>query len=71
MIVFGPIMQMLSEHGYSSYRLRKERLLPEGTLSRLRNGSPINTTTIDTICRLCDCQPGDIMRYVPDQREQD
>ena len=70
MIVFGPIMQMLSEHGYSSYRLRKEKLLPEGTLSRIRNGEPINTTTIDTICRLCDCQPGDILKYVPDPGEQ-
>lgn len=70
MIVFGPIMQMLSEHGYSSYRLRREKLLPEGTLSRIRNGEPINTTTIDTICRLCDCQPGDILKYVPDPGEQ-
>lgn len=71
MIVFGPIMGMLSEHGYSSYRLRKEKLIPEGTLSRLRNGDPINTTTIDTICRLCDCQPGDILTYVPDGKEQE
>lgn len=71
MIVFGPIMQMLTEHGYSSYRLRKERLLPEGTLSRIRNGEPINTTTLDTICRLCNCQPGDILSYVPDPKERE
>lgn len=71
MIVFGPIMQMLTEHGYSSYRLRKERLLPEGTLSRIRNGEPINTTTLDTICRLCQCQPGDILSYVPDPEERE
>lgn len=71
MIIFGPIMQMLSRNGYSSYRLRKEKLLSEGTLSRLRNGEPINTTTIDTICRLCECQPGDIISYVPDQEAKE
>ena len=71
MIVFGPIMKMLSENGWSSYRLRSEKLLPEGTLSRIRSGKPITTTTIDTLCRLCHCQPGDLISYVPDKKEQE
>jgi DNA-binding Xre family transcriptional regulator len=66
MIVFAPILKMLLDHGWSSYRLRQERILPEGTLSRLRSGLPITTTTIDTICRLCHCQPGDLITYRPD-----
>lgn len=28
---------------------------------------PVNLSTIDTICRLTDCQPGDILEYVPDE----
>lgn len=67
MIVFCDIMQLLSDHGYTSYRIRKERLLPEGTVTRLRNGEPVNTTTLDVICRLCQCQPGDLIRWVPDE----
>lgn len=69
MIVFGPIMKMLLENGWSSYRLRQEKKLSEGTLSRIRHGEPINTTSIDTICKLCSCQPGDILSYIPDPED--
>lgn len=69
MILFVDIMQLLADHGYTSYRLRREKLLPEGTLTRLRNGEPITTTTIDTLCRLCACQPGDLMTWAEDPRE--
>lgn len=64
-IVFGPVFQMLSENGWNSYRLRREKKLSEGTIQRLRNGAPVNTTTIDILCELCNCQPGDILHYVP------
>lgn len=71
MIVYLDILKMLSESGWSTYRVAKEHLLSPSTIDRIRNGQPINTTTIDTICRLCECQPGDIMRYIPDKREQE
>lgn len=71
MIVFGPIMKMLSENGWSSYRLRNEKVIPEGTLSRIRSGRPITTSTIDTLCRLCRCQPGDLISYVPELEKEE
>ena len=67
MIVYLDILKLLSDSGWSTYRVAKERLLSPSTIDRIRNGQPINTTTIDTICRLCSCQPGDILSYVPDQ----
>lgn len=63
MIIFEDILGLLLAHGWSTYRLRKEKVLPESTIARLRNNEPITTTTIDKICELCDCQPGDLMRY--------
>jgi len=70
-IVFADIMQLLAQHGWSSYRIRKERVISEGTMSRLRKGQPVTTETLDVICRLCQCQPGDLIRWVPDlQKEQ-
>lgn len=67
MIVFADIMQLLARSGWSSYRIRRERVLSEGTMTRIRNGQPITTETIDTICRLCGCQPGDLIHWAPDQ----
>lgn len=69
MIVYNDILQRLQESGWSSYRLIQEQVFGNSTITRIRNGSPINTTTIDVICRLCNCQPGDILHYVPDDRE--
>ena len=34
--------------------------------ARLTRGEHINTINIDKLCKLLDCQPGDIMEYVPD-----
>ena len=70
MIVFADIMQLLAQHGWSSYRIRKERVISEGTMSRLRNGQPVTTETLDVICRLCQCQPGDLIRWVPDLQKK-
>ena len=67
MIRFANIMQLLATNGYSTYRLRQEKILSEGTLTRLRNEEPITTTTLDIICRLCHCQPGELLTWVPDE----
>ncbi len=54
----------LKKKGYTTYRIRSEKLLSESTLQKLRTGTGISWESIETICRLLDCQPGDIMEYV-------
>ena len=66
MIVFSDILKLLSENGWSTYRLRRENEIGSGTIDRIRKGQSISTDTVDTICRLCRCQPGDIMSYKED-----
>ena len=39
-------------------------------VDRLVKQAHVNTSTIEKLCALLDCQPGDIMEYVPDV-EQD
>lgn len=65
MIVYVEILEKLAARGFSSYRLRQEKLLPESTLTRIRNGTPVSTDTIDRLCELLECQPGDILRWEP------
>ena len=69
MIVYKDILQRLSDAGYTAYRIQKEKILPNSTMDRIRNGKPINTTSVDTICRLCECQPGDLIGYKKDGEE--
>ena len=63
----GDIMGLLKENGYSSARLRKERVFGEKTMQDFRTNAEIPYKTINKLCELLHCQPGDIVEYVPDQ----
>ena len=43
--------------------------ISEVNLSRIKTGriSAVRFSTLDAICRVLDCQPGDILEYVPDE----
>ena len=63
------VISSLKEAGYSTYRIRKEKILAESTLQLIREDKPVSWENIATLCTLLDCQPGDIMEYVPDDQE--
>ena len=60
------IMDKLKEKGYSSTRLRKEKLLGESYMSQLRRGDMVSWAALDTICTLLDWQPGDLLYHEKD-----
>jgi len=57
------ILAALKDKGISTYRIRKEKLLGEATLQKLRRGEAISWESLETICALLACQPGDIIEY--------
>lgn len=61
------VLQLLKNKGYSTYRLRKDKLLGEATMQKLRNLELISWDNMNTICRLLNCQPGDIVEYVEEK----
>lgn len=63
------IIAALKAAGYSTYRIRKEKILNESTLQKFRNGEIVTADNMAIICKLLDCQPGDILEYVPDNSE--
>lgn len=62
----GNVLQMLKDAGYNTNRLRKEKLIGEATIQKLRQGELVSWATINTICTLLNCQPGDIVEYEKD-----
>lgn len=60
------VLQALKERGYTTVKLRKDKLLAEGVIQSLRESKPISWVNISRLCELLHCQPGDIMEYVPD-----
>lgn len=70
MIIYKfPILDALKEAGYTSYRLRAEKLFSESTITKFRNGEMVHTSNIDTLCRLLGCQPGDVIGYMADEKK--
>ena len=60
------ILTLLYEHGFTTYKLRKEKLLSEGAMQSMRTGKPISWANIEQLCRLLDCQPGDLIEFIKD-----
>ena len=58
------VLEALKEKGYSTYRIRKEKLMGEATLQQLRNGELVSWENMTRLCYLLECQPGDIVEYI-------
>lgn len=62
----GDILERLSRAGYTTYKIRKEKLFGERVVQQLRHGELVSWAVIEKICTLLDCQPGDLVEHVPD-----
>ena len=58
------IMASLKEKGYSSTKIREDKLIGQSYLQQIRHGELVSWKTLDTICALLECQPGDLVEYV-------
>ena len=58
------ILKELKDRGYTSSRIRGEKLIGQSYLQQLRHGELVSWKAIDTICDLLDCQPGDLLEFV-------
>ena len=61
-------MNELKSKGYSSYRLRSEKILSEKVMTDIRNNK-VTMATLNRICYLLECQPSDILQYIPDDND--
>lgn len=69
-IKYDKLLHLLKDKGYTTYRIRKERLIGQGTLTALKNGTGgLDSKTIARLCKILECQPGDLMEYVDDNTD--
>ena len=63
---------MLARRKMSSGELAEKIGITPANLSILKCGKAkaIRVSTMDAICRSLDCQPGDILEYVPEDKNQ-
>lgn len=61
------IMAELKKKGYSSTRIREEKLIGQSYLQQLRHNELVSWKTFDTICALLECQPADLIEWVKEE----
>ena len=61
------VLSKLRDVGYTQNRIRNEKIMGQATLTQLRQGELVSWANIEKICKLLNCQPGDIVMY----REED
>lgn len=66
MITYEPFWKTLKEKNQSTYTLISVHGLSSSTVNRLRHNQPVNTTTLDDLCRILSCDISQIIHYVPD-----
>ena len=64
------VLDTLKESGYTTTKLRKEKLLGENAIQSLRHGEMVGIIALDKICTLLDMQPGNIIKYVENDQKQ-
>lgn len=60
------VLAALKDKGYTSYKLRNEKLLGEATMTRLRRNQSVSYDVLAKLCELLECQPGDILECEPE-----
>ena len=58
------VIAALKDAGYNTNRIRKEKIMGESMLQKIRSGQMVSWATLETICDLLNCQPGDIIEFV-------
>ena len=60
------VLTALKEKGFSTYKIRKEKIFAESTLQAFRTGVLVSYDTLDKLCEMLNCDVGDILEYIPE-----
>ncbi|MBP3672737.1 MAG: helix-turn-helix transcriptional regulator [Oscillospiraceae bacterium] len=67
MIVYDRLWETMKKKGITQYKLIHQYGFSSGQLDRLRKNDGVNMYTLNTLCKILDCQVEDIIQYVPDE----
>lgn len=57
------ILEELKKAGYNTFRIRKERIFSQSTLTKIRRNEMVSIEIIDKLCELLNYRIEDIIEY--------
>lgn len=67
-IKFYKLLDLLNRKGVSKEELRKKTNISSSTMAKISKNEYVSLKVIESICRELDCQPGDVMEYIPEDK---
>lgn len=61
------VMAKLKEAGYTTTKIRKDKIMGEAMLQKIRQGQMVSWATMETLCELLACDVGDLITYTKDE----
>lgn len=63
MIKYDKLFALLESRGLSATHWLRQNGVHPSVVNKLRKNERVNTDTLDRLCHLLQCQPGDILEY--------
>ncbi len=70
MIIYDPFWETLKESNDKTYTLINKHHISSATIDKLRKNKPLNTTTINDLCMILNCDLSQIAKYIPSKSDQ-
>lgn len=67
MISYKKLLQLCEERNINSYTMKKNKIIGQAAWISLKEGKDVRVSTINALCKYLDCQPGDLLEYIPDE----
>lgn len=66
LVSYKKLFHLLVDKNMKDVDLRKAAGISAPTIAKLRQDKIVQTDIIGKICKALECQPGDIMEYIPE-----
>ena len=57
------VIKALKNAGYNSTVILNDRIIGQSAMQKLRHGEMVGIRTLDQLCDLLHCQPGDLIEH--------
>ena len=71
MFIYKKLFELMKAKNITRNDLRNNGIISSATIAKLGKNERVSIDVIEALCKYLDCQPGDIMEYVPDEKIKD
>lgn len=70
MIDYSPFWHTLEHSNETTYSLINKHHISSAIIDKLRKNKPMNTTTLNDLCRILNCKLDEVAQYIPSDTDQ-